>query len=168
MLCTFAARLINGSAVSSALPALQRRLLVDDEGSLLPRHGAGTFSGAMPNRLGRFVNSDDRQCLLLLASPEDSVELLEPSGAAPVPRVTRALQERAACPGQSSASAMHASIPRSMRARAARAKHTTRRNVTGPVPYEGGVRLARTRPRGPSRRVQPETAPPLPTARRMY
>jgi hypothetical protein len=65
---------------------------------------------------------------------------------------------------------MHAaaSIPRSMRARAAPAQHTRRRNVTGPVPYEGGVRLARTRPRGPSRRVQPETAPPLPTARRMY
>ena len=63
----------SGSAVKrSALPALQRRL-VDDEGSLLPTHGAGTFSGAMPNRLGGFVNSDDRQCLLLLASPEESV-----------------------------------------------------------------------------------------------
>ena len=159
----------SGSAVSSAIPlaALERRL-VDDEGTLLPTHGVGKFSGAMPDRLGGFVNSDDRQCFLLLASPEDSVELLEPSGAAPVPRVTRALHERAACPRQSSAGAMHASIPRSMRARASAAQRTRRQSATGPVPHEGGVRSARTRRRGRSRRAQPETAPPLPTARRIY
>ena len=110
--------------------------LVNDEGSLLPMHGDGKFSVAMPNRLGRFVNSDDRQCFLLLASPEDSVELLEPSGAAPVPRVTRALQDR------QRVHASHRPVPCMPRYRAPCELAPRQRSTLG-----GGVRqdLCRTR-----------------------
>ena len=63
---------------------------MDDEGSLLPTHGAGMFSAAVPDRLGSVDNSDDRRRLLLFAAPEEVVQRLKPSGAATEPR---ALQE---------------------------------------------------------------------------
>ncbi len=83
------------------LTALQHRLFVCDEGSLLPTDGAdSTFGIPMPDRLGGFDNSDDRRRLLLLTAPEEAIQALKPSGAAPE---SRALQERAARPRQSSA-----------------------------------------------------------------
>ena len=77
------------------LTALQHWLFVYDGGSLLPTDGAGTFSIPMPDRLGGFDNSDGRRRLLLLTAPEEAVQALKPSGAAPE---SRALQERAARP----------------------------------------------------------------------
>jgi hypothetical protein len=138
-----------GSIVqSSALSALERRLLVDDEGSLLPTHRAGTLS-AVPNRLGGFDNSDDRRCLLLFAKPEEAVQLLQPSGAATEPR---ALHNRAAHPRQSSAIVLRLGI-------------TSKAERAGHVLHERGLRFARTRRRGPNRRAQ--TARSLRAARRM-
>ncbi len=75
-----------------ALSALEHRLFVGDERSLLPTHGAFTFRAAVPDRLGGVDNSDDRRCLVLFAAPEEEVQVLQPSGAAAEPR---ALHERA-------------------------------------------------------------------------
>jgi hypothetical protein len=103
--CSIAAFLqLRVHRLSSALPALERRLVIYDEGGLLPTPGASTFSVAMPNRLGGVDHSDDCQRLLVFAAPEDTVQFLKPSEATPEPR-SGSLQERAACVHEPSASA---------------------------------------------------------------
>ena len=110
-----------------------------DEGSLLPTDGAGTLSIPMPNWLGGFDDSDDCRRLLLLTAPEEAVQAVQPSGAAPE---SRALQERAStfhashrqvtC--DSEAPQRHASLDPALHASASScraAQHTGRRSVQG-------------------------------------
>ena len=80
-----AARATAGSGVS-ALTALERRLLVNDERRMLPTHGARTVGIAEANRLGGVDHRDDRRCLVPLAAAEEVGYAPKPSRAAPATR----------------------------------------------------------------------------------
>ena len=70
----------------SALTALERRLLVNDERRMLPTHGARTVGIAEANRLGGVDHRDDRRCLVPLAAAEEVGYAPKPSRAAPATR----------------------------------------------------------------------------------